>query len=262
MKPYLAASLPLVLAHRGGAALWPENTRLAFEGALGLGHRYIETDAWCTRDGHLVLHHDATLDRTTDGSGKVVERTLDELRALDAGFRFTPDGGRSHPHRGRGVTIPTVDEALDLHPDVRLNIEIKDPNPLAVRAMWDLIQRRNAYDRILVAAEKGAIGRAFRELARGRVATSASFSESLRFFAACRLGIAQLLPTAFDALQVPATWKGFEVVNASFVTAAHRRGLHVHVWTINDRSTMDRLLAIGVDGIVTDRPDLLPARTA
>lgn len=258
MKAYLDTRLPIVLAHRGGAALWPENTLVAFEGALGLGHRYIETDTWLTRDGHLVLFHDASLKRTTNGHGRVVDHTLAELRALDAAYHFSPDDGRTHPFRGQGLRIPTVDEALDLSPDVRLNIEIKDPNPLAVRAMWELIERRRAHDRILIAAEQGPIGRAFRKLSRGRVATSASFAESLRFFGACGARIGHLLPVAFDALQVPETWKGLRVVDRRFVIAAHRLGVHVHVWTINDRASMDRLLGFGVDGIVTDRPDLLP----
>src|SRR5690606_27032783 len=123
---YLGTS-PIAFAHRGGAALWPENTLAAFEGALSLGYRYIETDVHITKDGRIVCFHDETLDRTTDGRGPLAALTLDQLRELDAGYRLTSHDGRDgeHPFRGKGLTVPTLEEALALDPDLRLNLEIK-----------------------------------------------------------------------------------------------------------------------------------------
>lgn len=256
MRAYFDAPRPIAFAHRGGAKLWPENTLTAFEGAIELGYRYIETDAHLTRDGVLVLFHDATLDRTTDGHGPIAARTLAELQRLDAGHRFSPDG-RAFPWRGRGVRIPTLDEALALHPDLRLNIEMKARTPPMMEAMWRFIESRGCHDRLLVAAEHTPTGRAFRRLSRGRVATSAGAREVLTFWLAARGRVPRLPRIDYDALQVPEHHHGLRVVDAGLVRAAHRRGLHVHVWTVDDPEAMTRLQALGVDGIMTDRPDRL-----
>jgi glycerophosphoryl diester phosphodiesterase len=253
---YLRPS-PIAFAHRGGAALWPENTRLAFEGAVALGYRYIETDLRMTRDGAIVCFHDETLDRTTDATGPLHMRTLAELKRLDAGYRFTRDG-RTFPFRGGGHTIPTLEEALALHPELRLNVEIKQASPSMELALWEEIDRLGARARLLVAAASDPLVHRFRALRPSDfMPTSPGIRGVFRFWVGVRTGLANVDRYSFDALQVPAFYRGLTVVDRRFVEVAHRRGLRVHVWTIDEPSEMRRLLDLGVDGLMTDRPDVL-----
>lgn len=250
---------PIAFAHRGGAGLFPENTLAAFDGAVGLGVRWIETDVHLTRDGVIVVHHDATLERTTDGSGPVRARTLEELGRLDAAYRFTLDGGRSYPERGGGHRIPTFAEVLERHPTVRFNVELKQREPPMVEAFWRLIQEHGALDRVLIAAEDERIGAEVRAVTRGRVPTSPGVRGVLAFWLAARGGAGAWVPFPWDALQVPHRHGAITVVDRRFVEAAHHRGVRVHVWTIDEVAEMHELLDLGVDGLMTDRPDRLLA---
>ncbi|MCZ7681661.1 MAG: glycerophosphodiester phosphodiesterase family protein [Sandaracinaceae bacterium] len=183
---------PIAFAHRGGAALWPENTRVAFEGALALGYRYVETDVHMTRDGKIVCFHDATLERTTNGRGRVADLDLAELSRLDAGYRFTPDGV-TYPFRGRGLRVPTLEEALALSPDLRLNVEIKQASPAMERALWEEIDRLDAHERLLVAAAHDPLVHRFRALRpRHDVPTSPGVRGVLRFWLGVRTGLRAL----------------------------------------------------------------------
>jgi len=255
-KPYLDGTRPLCFAQRVGASLWPENTLVALRGAIELGVTHLETDVHLTRDGELVVFHDARLERTTDGYGPIRDFTLSELQELDAGFRFSPDG-KSRPWRGKGLRIPRLSEVFELDPHVRLNVEMKQSGVGLPQALWRFIEERGVHDRILVAAAELGLGREFRKIARGRVATSASALEVVELWAAARVGLGRVIPIAYDALQVPPSQYGLEVVTERFVELAHARGLHVHVWTIDDPSEMRRLMALGVDGLMSDRPDVL-----
>lgn len=256
-RPYLDGERPLAFAHRGGAGLWPENTLEAFRGALEAGCRYIETDLHMTRDGVIVIHHDERLERTTNGVGPIRVRPLAELKKLDAGFHFTLDSGNSHPFRGKGVTIPTFEEALELSGEVRFNIEIKQREPSMARALWELIEKHELHDRVLVAAAEEDIGHEFDRIARGRVARSPGVRGVLAFWAASRVGATGLLASEYDALQVPPRQGPLTVVDGRFVRAAHAAGVQVHVWTIDEPAEMHRLLSLGVDGLMSDRPDIL-----
>lgn len=256
-RAFLDGEPPLAFAHRGGAALWPENTLEAFRGAIATGCRYIETDLHLTRDGVIVVHHDEGLERTTNGVGPVKARTLSELKKLDAGFHFTRDSGHSHPFRGKGVTIPTFEEALALTDDVRFNIEIKQREPSMARALWELIEKHQLHDRVLVAAAEDDVGHEFDRIARGRVARSPGVRGVLAFWAASRIGAVHLLAPGYDALQVPPRQGPLTVVDRRFVRAAHAAGIQVHVWTIDQPIEMRRLLSLGVDGLMSDRPDVL-----
>lgn len=214
---------------------------------------WIETDVHMTRDGHVVCFHDDTLDRTTNGRGRIRDFDLAELRRFDAGYRFTPDG-RSYPFRGQGITIPTLEEVAELDDDARINLEIKQAQPPMARALWQRIEALGLHDRVLVASADTRLVRAFRNLARGTVASSAGRAEIFAFWLAARSGVTPLLPIEYDALQVPVRSGVLEVVNRSFVEAAHARGLAVHVWTIDDAAQMRALIQLDVDGIMTDQP--------
>jgi len=256
-RPFLQGPRPLAFAHRGGSLLWPENTMLAFRGAVEMGYRYLETDLHATRDGALVLIHDDTLERTTDGSGPVWEHTLAELKRFDAGYHFSPDGGRTYPCRGQGVTVPTLEGVLEAFPEVRLNVEIKQESPPAVQAVVDFIEKRGLQDRLLVASFRDRVVWEFRRRSGGHVATSAARGEARLFWLASRLRLERFLRVPYDALQVPARYGSRTVVDRRFVEAAHRRGLQVHVWTVDEPEEMRWLLGLGVDGLMSDRPDLL-----
>jgi glycerophosphoryl diester phosphodiesterase len=253
---YFEGPIPLAFAHRGGANSFPENTLVAFRGAIEMGFRHIETDAHLTRDGHIVCFHDDRLERTTDGRGLLRDHTLAELRALDAAYHFSPDGV-STPYRGQGVTIPTFEEALALHPEVKWNVEIKPSSREAVEAVISFLEARNLEDRVLVAAANDATNARIRARIRGRFATSPGIREVFLYWLGTRLGLARFMRPGFDALQVPPSHGPLTVVDRRFVEAAHAHGVQVHVWTIDDPREMRRLSELGVDGLMTDEPALL-----
>jgi len=256
-RPFLEGARPLAFAHRGGSKLWPENTMVAFQGAVQLGCRYLETDLRTTRDGVLVTIHDETLDRISDGSGPVHALTLTELKRLDAGYRFSPDGGQTFPFRGKEVTVPTLAEVVQAFPDICLNLEIKQKEPSLVEALVTFIEEQDAHDRILVGSFHDRMLKEFRRRTGGRVATSAASWEARLFWLASRLGLTRFLRLPYDALQVPPRQGPLPVVDRRFVQAAHRLGIQVHVWTVDESEEMRRLLNLGVDGLMSDRPDLL-----
>lgn len=252
-RAYFDGPRPLAFAHRGGARTFPENTLLAFEGAIAMGYRHIETDVHLTRDGEIVCFHDATLDRTTNGKGLLRERTLRELRELDAAHHFSPDG-RTTPYRGQGITIPTFEEALALHPDVKWNVEIKPRSKEAVEKVVSFLEARGLEDRVLLAAADDRTNAWIRERTRGRFATSPGIRGVFLYWLGVRLGLSRFMRPSFDALQVPPTHGPLVVVDERFVEAAHAHGVEVHVWTIDDPAEMRRLVSLGVDGIMTDEP--------
>ena len=251
MRPYLSHEHPIRLAHRGSRELWPQNTMVAFQGAVDLGYRYIETDLHVSADGKVVVFHDDHLEDLTDGTGKVWDHDWDRLATLDAAFRFDPADG--HPLRGGGIGIPLFAEAVATFPDVLWNLDLKQRG--IERAVADEIDRLGIEDRVLIGSFHDARVKAFRRITGGRVATSAGPRETARALSAANLGMAPRGKS--DAYQVPEGVGPLTVAGKRFVAAAHRAGKQVHVWTVNERDAMDRLLDLGVDGIITDRPDLL-----
>lgn len=256
-RPYLRHETPLFFAHRGGSLLRPENTLVAFAHGMAFGADALELDIQQTREGDLMVIHDPTLDRTTDGSGPVVACTLDELRRFDAGYRFTTDAGASYPFRGQGITIPTLREVFAQYPDTRINIDLKESSPDREQRLWEMIQEFAAEDHICVGCFDPQALKRFRRLTGGRVTTSASPPEVRNFVLAAASHMTSWLRPAYDALQIPDTYGRIRIVSRTTVEAAHRLGLDVHVWTIDDRDHMLALLALGVDGLMSDRPDIL-----
>lgn len=249
--PYFAGS-PLLVAHRGGARLAPENTLLAFRRAIDVWEAdMIELDVRLSRDGEVMVIHDATVDRTTNGSGRVEDLTFQELSQLDAGHRFSgPEGG--FPYRDQGVTIPGFREVLEAFPGARLNVEIKAR--AAALPLVELIRIHGAEHRTLVAAYRESD----RRPARGYQGPWGASSRQARLFLLLhRTRLGRWYTPRCDTLQVPEAYKGRTLVTPRFLAEARRRNIPVHVWTVDDPEAMRRLLAMGVDAIHTDRPDVL-----
>ena len=253
-----AAARPLVIAHRGGAGLWPENTLYAFERAAEMGADVLELDVRSSADGELVVFHDSTIERTTDGAGRVAAKTVAELKRLDAGYHWTRDGGKSFPFRGRGLGVPTLREVFECLPTARFNIEPKDEAPGTVVRLCRLLRERGMNERVVVGSFRQAVIDEFRR-ACPEVATAAGPAEAGKFLALYQAGLAASFSPAMQALQIPEYAGGVRVVTPEFVAAARGRNLQVHAWTINDEAVMRRLIEAGVDGIMTDYPDRLLA---
>jgi glycerophosphoryl diester phosphodiesterase len=183
--------------------------------------------------------------------------TLAEIKRLDAGYRFTRDGGRTFPCRCQGIRVPTLVEVYDEFVEVPINVEIKGKRSGIEEAVWQVIGAADAEERTLVVSENLFAIRRFREVSGGRVATASSSAELIFFYVLSRLGLGRFVRPRYRALQGPETYHGLRVVTPGFIRAAHERGLRVDVWTIDSEADMRRLLGHGVDGIMTDRPDVL-----
>jgi glycerophosphoryl diester phosphodiesterase len=242
---------PIAIAHRGSRLLWPENTMAAFSGAVALGYRHLETDLHLTRDGVLVCIHDHTLDRTTDGIGPVSELTFEELAGLDAGYRHV--GTEGAVFRGKGIRVPSLEEAVVTFPAVSFVVDLKTEN--LVDPLNDIVERLGLHDRLIVGSFSDRRLDEFRAVAGGRVATSTGAALSRSWVIASRMGRGVRCDAL--ALQLPRSSRGVRVIDRRLVEAAHGLGLQVHVWTVNEPVAMTELLDLGVDGIITDRPDLL-----
>lgn len=250
---------PLVVAHQGGELLAPSNTMAVFEHAVALGADMIDTDLHRSADGALVLLHDETVDRTTNGTGAVRDLTLAELQALDAGYSFTTDDGATFPYRGQGATIVTAEElfaAFADRPRLRYGIEIKQTGPEAADELCALIRADGLEERVLVSSFAQPNMDAFRR-ACPEVATSATEDEVRSFYLLHRVGLSDLASPDYDCFQIPETSGRFRLVTADFLADAADHGLPVIPWTIDDPDDMARLIGMGVDGINTNRPDLL-----
>ncbi len=235
---YLDPPRPRAFAHRGGALEAEENTMAAFVHAAGLGYRYLETDVRASRDGVAVVFHDATLDRMTGDPDRVDSRSWREL-----------SGVRTRS----GHALPRLDELLDAFPDLRINIEPKSDD--VVGPMAEAIRRCDALGRVCV----GSFDE--RRTRRARALLGEGLCWSPSHGAVARLWLTGFhLPvgrTDFPAVQVPPRHYGIPVVTRRFVSAAHARGIEVHVWTVDEAEDMSRLLDLGVDGLMSDRPSLL-----
>ncbi|MBD0692420.1 glycerophosphodiester phosphodiesterase [Streptomyces sp. CBMA123] len=243
MHPFLDHPGPLAFAHRGGELGHPENSLAAFEAAVALGYRYLETDVHATADGVLVAFHDSRLDRVTDRAGAVAELPWAEVRRARI--------GGSEP-------VPLLEDLLGAFPGARFNVDVKAAP--AVGPLVETIRRTNAWDRVCVGGFSDSRLAAVRAAAGPRLATSLGPREVARLRLRSLAG--PLLPKrgarfAGICAQVPERHRGIPVVDRAFVRAAHRLGLQVHVWTVDDPTRIRALLDLGVDGIMADRIDVL-----
>jgi glycerophosphoryl diester phosphodiesterase len=249
-----AGAPPRLFGHRGAAGVAPENTLPSFRRAVADGVDVLELDVHATRDGEVVVLHDPTLERTTDGVGPVASLTFAEVAALDAGHRFSADGGRTFPFRGQKIRVPRLVELLRALPDVPLNVEIKPEGADIIAAVVRMV--RATRTRIVLAAEHDVIMQAIRAAAPD-LPTSLATGEVAAFIGALQMGEPPPLPVGAVALQIPPTFGDVTLVDAASVAAAHRLGAEIHVWTINDPAEARRLLGLGCDGIMSDVPHLV-----
>ena len=243
----LFADRLLNIAHRGGGDRAPENTIVAYEGALAAGADMLEMDVHATSDGVLVVSHDDSVDRTTDGSGYIHQMTLAEIQALDAGYPFSPDGGATYPYRDAGVRIPTLREVFESFPDAYMTIEPKQTAPPIVDALLALIDEMEMGPQVVIGSFDDTKLAAVRA-ARPELLTGFGAAEVLTF-----VNLTDAQEAGYTApgqvLQLPDT-----AVSEARVAKAHRLGLKLHVWTVNDADDMRRFVDWGVDGIMTDDP--------
>jgi glycerophosphoryl diester phosphodiesterase len=238
--PYLDAPTPLAFAHRGGAENEAENTGVAFARAIELGYRYVETDTQASRDGVAVVFHDSTLARMAGDRRRISGLTWADLATVRI---------------GGAAAIQRLDTVLDAWPQVRFNIDVKAEN--AITPTLDAVRAAGALDRVLLASFSDArLARIRRELGP-KVATSMGIGEVARLWANARVGRRIRLPEGVVAAQIPVRQSGIAVLSRRLIAYAHRLGLQVHVWTIDRPAEMHHLLDLGVDGIMTDRVEVL-----
>ena len=243
----------IAYAHRGGADGAPENTMAAFERAVALGYEWLETDVHVTRDGVVVAFHDDRLDRVTDRSGAIADLTYAQVCDADAGYWFTLDGGATYPLRTRGVRVPALRDILDRWPDVRVNIDAKADRTVA--PLMQLLIHTNSLARVCLASFSDRRLRWMRRIAGGSVRTSTGRLSVTAAFLASRLG--RMPSLAATRLQVPTHAGRIRLLDERFVRAAHASGLAVDVWTVNSDREIRDAVNLGVDGIMSDKLELL-----
>jgi glycerophosphoryl diester phosphodiesterase len=248
MHPLLDLSARPVVGHRGNAAHAPENTIESFQQAVAIGVDALELDVHLSADGHVVVIHDSTLDRTTDRSGRIERLTLAEIRGADAGARYTADHGASHPYRGSGIQVPMLDEVLETFGEMPLLIEIK--TPAASAATRQAVERHKAQHRCIVAAFDEAAMQPFRG---SGIPQGASRRDTARLLwrAALRVPVKQV---DFRVLCMPPVYRGLPLPVGGFARMLEPLGVPVHVWTIDDVDDARRLRKRGVRGIISNDP--------
>lgn len=254
---------PFILAHQGGELLAPTNTMAAFAVADAIGGvDFLDIDVHMTRDGHLVGIHDSTVDRTTNGHGRVDSYTLADLQKLDAGYRFKNLQGE-YSYRGQGVRIPALEEVFSAYAEkYYLHFEVKDAYPKdgpsrIEEKLWKLISDYSMEKKVIVASFQQSIVERFNQLAQGQVVIGAGRSEVIRFVLAHTSRLPLLYRRYSHVLEIPITSNGINLKKRGLIEKAHHLGMEVYYWTIDDVPTMKELIELGADGLFTNRPDLL-----
>jgi len=256
---YQTAERPLVIAHQGGDGIRPGDTMVAFEHAVQIGADVLEMDAHITKDGQIVLMHDEKVDRTTEGTGLIEDMTLEELRQLDAAYQWSNDDGKTFPYRGQGIQVPTLEELFQKFPDMRYVIEIKlTQNPID-KPLCELMRKYNMQDKVVIASFHDEAMRRFRETCP-EVATSASRGEVTKFVLLGKILLSGLIRPEYESIQPPYDPQesmNIPIMTKLFIREAHAKNIAVEPWTVDDPELMKQYTEWGVDGIMTDRPDLM-----
>jgi glycerophosphoryl diester phosphodiesterase len=253
---FFATPRPRVMAHRGASAEFPENTMPAFLAAAKGGADFIELDVHLTRDGEVVVFHDDRLSRIASDNRLISEMMMAEFEVVDAAFNFSPDGD-ARPFRGRGIRVPKLEEVFSSWPALRFVVEFKPHGPSIADATLEVVRRTGMERRVLFASEHLPPIARIRAIAP-QMPTNLPAAEIVSFVQALPSGSAPYVASG-DALQIPPEHHGIRLATPEIVSAAHRNGLEVHVWTINEQADMEEMLSLGVDGIITDHPGRLLA---
>ena len=259
-KPYYESiEPPLLIAHQGGDGVWPGDTMYAYEHAVEIGADVLEMDAHITKDGQIVLMHDERVDRTTDGTGLIEDLTVAELKQLDAAYQWSNDGGKSFPYRGKGIQVPTLAELFQKFPEMRYVIEIKlTQNPID-KPLCDLIREDDMQNKVVIASFHDEAMQNFRTTCP-EVATSASRGEVTKFVLLGKIFLSGLIAPQFQSIQPPydpSESMNIPIMTKRFIREAHAKNVAVEPWTVDDPELMKKYIEWGVDGIMTDRPDLM-----
>lgn len=245
-----------VVAHRGGGLERPENTLIAFDHASQISPKMIlEMDVHLTKDNHLVVIHDETVDRTTNGTGFVRDKTLEDLQKLDAGDQFQDDSG-SYPYRDQGIVIPSLRDVLLKYPHHRMLIELKVASQDMVKNLIELIDELKIFDRILLASPFHRVIEQIR-MQRPHWIFAGSTTQVYQSLILVNMFLEPIDPIIADVYSIPEKSNGIRLLSQRLLRQMHRRGKPIFIWTINDLESMKRLMAFGVDGLVTDRPSQL-----
>src|SRR5699024_3129805 len=260
-QPMFANDRPLVIAHQGGNKLAPSSTMEAFKNAEALGVDIIELDVHLSKDGYLIPIHDPTIDRTTDGTGKVNEMTIEQLQAVDAGATFENLKGERSFKR-KGVKLTTLEEVFQEIPNMRWSIEMKDTNDPSVyeamaQRLWNLIVQYDLEEQVEIASFDHNILEMIHEISGGKAIIVGGKQEIKKFAILQKLYLTGLYKRSMDALQIPVKEGNISLKDKKIIRGARKHGIDVQYWTINDPEEMKELLELGADGIITDRPDLL-----
>lgn len=249
----------LVIAHRGGKGLAPEGTMAAFNQSFDLAVDIFEYDIHMTSDGHLVVIHDPSVDRTTNGTGLINEMTLEEIQRLDAGYHFKDEAG-NFSFRGQGVYIPTVEEVFATYPTMRQLIEIKDTNDPAlyeeiIEVLWQLIVQYEMEDKVMIGSFDHQINERFAEVSWGMIPIGAG-EQAVRSFVEKHVPYLNgLAKSPFDSLQLPVEQEGHNLTTRNIIRSAKKRNISLYYWTINEEEEIKELILKGVDGIISDYPN-------
>ena len=259
-KPYYSnLKPPLVIAHQGGDGIWPGDTMYAFEKAVEIGADVLEMDAHITKDNQIVLMHDEKVDRTTNGKGLIEDLTVAELKQLDAAYQWSNDGDKTFPFRGQGIQVSTLEELFQKFPQMRYVIEIKlTENPID-KPLCDLIRKHNLQNKVVVASFHDEAMQNFRTTCP-EVATSASRGEVTEFVLLGKVFLSGLVAPQYQSIQPPydpSESMNIPIMTRRFIREAHAKNVAVEPWTVDDPALMKQYIEWGVDGIMTDRPDLM-----
>ncbi|WKA57461.1 glycerophosphodiester phosphodiesterase [Planococcus shenhongbingii] len=259
-KEVLGYGHPIVLAHRGGAAIAPENTMAAFSKSAELGVHGFEIDIRLTKDEEILVFHDEYLDRTTDGAGRVAEMTLNDLQEFDLGYHFLDLSGK-HSYRGKGEKIVLLRELLEAFPEMYINIDMKDSpetyeGSLVPSKLWRLIDSLGVHDRVVVTSFFDEQIDRFNLYAQNRVAIGAGQNEVKKAYTAYNSQFGHLYNPRADVFQIPVRSSMFRLDSPRFMAFLSNLNIPVHYWTIDTAEEMNALIEAGAQGIVTDRPDI------
>ena len=250
---------PWVIAHGGAKALWPENTQMAFDSAMAMGVDALEMDIQLTRDGILVLHHDETIDRISNGNGFVIDYTFEELQQFNFGFNFTDLNGKQ-PYKKLKVEITALESLVAIYPETPLIIEIKNAGSDGKRAAEELKRIIDDYGvrmHTIVASFHDEVLDHYLEITDGEYFISTAEKEARKLVISTKTGFGVFYKPEAVAAQLPVESGGFDLTKPRLLKSAHRHNMALHYWTINEEDDMERLIMLGADGLMTDRPDLM-----